>query len=183
MKVILKENIESLGKKGDIVNVARGYGRNYLIPQKLALEVTPSNMKMIEMEQKALRRRYEQERISHQTLMGKIHETRLSFVRKTAEKDIIFGSVSASDIKDALAELGIEVDKKKILLEEPIKRLGNYTVPLKIFHEERAEVKIEVISEEEASAKVEKTEAFAEEETPGKEEGEEEEAGSDEEAE
>lgn len=186
MKVILKENIENLGKKGDIVNVAAGYGRNYLIPKKLALEVTPSNLKMIEMEQRALKKRYEQERISHQALMGMIHEIRLSFIRKTAEKDVFFGSVSSSDIKDALAELGIEVDKKKILLEEPIKRLGNYTVPIKIFHEERAEVKIEVISEEEASAKVEKTEAPAEEgkkeETPEeeevkKEEGEEERAG------
>lgn len=153
MKVILKENIENLGKRGDVVHVAPGYGRNYLIPKKLALEITPSNLKMIEMEQRALRKKYEKERMSHQTLIDKINETRLTFVRKTAEKDVIFGSVGAADIAEALMERGIEVDRKKILLDENIKRLGNYTVPIKIFHEERAEVKVEVIGEEEALAR------------------------------
>lgn len=153
MKVILKENIENLGKRGDVVHVAPGYGRNYLIPKKLALEITPSNLKMIEMEQRALRKKYEKERMSHQTLIDKINETRLTFVRKTAEKDVIFGSVGAADIAEALMEKEIEVDRKKILLDENIKRLGNYTVPIKIFHEERAEVKIEVIGEEEALAR------------------------------
>ena len=148
MKVILRENVENLGKKGDIVDVAAGYGRNYLIPSRMALQVTPSNMKMIEMEQRALKKRYEQERTSHQTLIDRLNQTRLTFVRKAAEKDIIFGSVSSADIKEALAEREMEVDKKKILLEEPIKRLGNYTIPIKVFHEERAEVKIEVVSEE-----------------------------------
>ena len=155
MKVILRENIENLGKKGDIVDVAAGYGRNYLIPSRMALQVTPSNMKMIEMEQQALRKRYAQERISHQTLIDRLNQTRLTFIRKAAEKDVIFGSVSSADIKEALAEREMEVDKKKIMLEEPIKRLGNYTVPIKVFHEERAEVKIEVISEEASPEKKE----------------------------
>jgi large subunit ribosomal protein L9 len=157
MKVILKENIENLGKRGDIVEVAAGYGRNYLIPRRLALQVTPTNMKMVEMEQQALRKKYEQERMSHQGLIEKINQARLSFVRKTAEKDVIFGSVSSVDIKEALAEKGMEIDKKRILLEEPIKRLGNYTVPIKVFHQEKAEIKIEVIGEE-ASAKEEEKE-------------------------
>ncbi|MFP4081342.1 MAG: 50S ribosomal protein L9 [Candidatus Aminicenantes bacterium] len=153
MRVILKDNIENLGKKGDIIEVAPGYGRNYLLPKRLAIEVTPSNMKMIEMEKQALRKRFEQERSSYQDLIQKINDTKLSFFRKTAEKDVVFGSVSSADIKDALQKLGIEVDKKKILLEEPIKRMGNYSIPIKIFHDERAEVKVEVLSEEENAVK------------------------------
>lgn len=156
MRVILRENVDNLGRKGDIVNVAQGYGRNFLIPKKLALEVTPSNMKMIEMEQRALRRKFDQEKASFQDLIDKLRETRLTFIRKTAEKDVIFGSVSSADIREALSEQGMEVDKKKVLLDEPIKRLGNYTVPIKVFHDERTEVKIEVITEEEATAKEER---------------------------
>lgn len=153
MRVILKQDLENLGRKGDIVNVASGYGRNYLIPRRMALEVTPSNMKMIEIEQQALRKAVEKERASYQDLINSLNQTTLTFKRKAGEKDIIFGSVSSSDVKEALDELGIEIDKKKILLEEPIKRLGNYTVLIKVFHEDRAEVKVEVIKEgEEAPA-------------------------------
>ena len=147
MRVILKQDVENLGRKGDIVNVASGYGRNYLIPRRMALKVTPSNMKMIEIEQQALRKSVEKERASYQDLINGLNETTLTFKRKAGEKDVIFGSVSSSDVKEALDELGIEIDKKKILLEEPIKRLGNYTVPIKIFHEDRAEVKVEVVKE------------------------------------
>lgn len=150
MRVILKENIENLGKKGDIVEVASGYGRNYLLPKRLAIEVTTSNMKMIEMERQALKKIFEQEKSSYQELIEKMNETRLTFFRKTGEKDIIFGSVSSADILDALEKLGIKIDKKKIILEEPIKRLGNYVVPIKVFYDERAEVKIEVVKEGEA---------------------------------
>jgi large subunit ribosomal protein L9 len=163
MRVILKQNVENLGRKGDIVNVAPGFGRNYLIPKKIALEVTPSNMKMIEIEQKALQKAVEKERASFQGVIGKLNETTLSFKRKAGEKDVIFGSVSSSDIKDALQELNIEIDKKKILLDEPIKRLGNYTVPIKIFHEDRAEVKVEVITEEEEAAEKPKEKKVKEE--------------------
>jgi len=165
MRVILKQNVENLGRKGDIVNVAPGYGRNYLIPKKIALEVTASNMKMIEIEQQALKKTLEKERASYQDLIDKLNETTLTFTRKAGEKDVIFGSVSSADIKDALLELNIEIDKKKILLDEPIKRLGNYTVPVKIFHEDRAEVKVEVITEE-GEAPEKKEEEKAAEETP-----------------
>lgn len=147
MRIILKQDVENLGRKGDIVNVAPGYGRNYLIPNKLAIEVTPSNMKMIDIEQKALKKALEKERASYQELIEKLNQVTITFRRKTGEKDIIFGSVSASDIKEALHDLGHEVDKKKILLDDHIKRLGNYTVPIKIFHEEKAEVKVEVVKE------------------------------------
>ena len=149
MRVILKQDVENLGAKGDIVDVAPGFGRNYLIPKRLALEVTSSNMKMIEIERQALKKRLEKERLSFQEFTQKLNQVTLSFRKKAGEKDIIFGSVSSSDIKDALHELGFEVDKKKILLEEPIKRLGNYTVPIRIFQEDKAEIKIEIMKEEE----------------------------------
>lgn len=148
MRVILKQDVENLGRKGDIVDVASGFGRNYLIPKKLALKVTPSNMKMIEIERQALKKRFEKERLSYQELIDRLNQAALTFKRKAKEKDIIFGSVSASDIKDALTELGFDIDRKKIILEEPIKRLGNYTVPVKIFYEERAELKVEVVKDE-----------------------------------
>lgn len=150
MKIILKEDIDNLGRKGDIVEVAPGYGRNYLIPKKLALEVTSSNLKMIEIEQQALKKKIEQERLSYQQFIQNLNEAGLTFARKAGEKDVIFGSVSSSDIKEALGNLGFDVDKKKILLDEPIKRLGNYSVPVKVYHDDHAEIKVEVIREEEA---------------------------------
>jgi large subunit ribosomal protein L9 len=161
MKIILRENIENLGKRGDIIDVAAGYGRNYLIPRKLATEVTPSNMKMIELEQKALRKKLEREVKTYQSVIDQLNQTSLTFERKAGDKDVIFGSVSAADIKEALDALGMNVEKKKILLDEPIKRLGNFTVPVKVFHDERAEIKIEVKKE---GAKEEKAQPVVSEE-------------------
>ena len=166
MKIILKENIENLGSKGDIVNVAAGYGRNYLLPKKLALEVTPSNMKMIEMEQAALKKNLEEARMSYQDVIRRINEVSFTFERKAGEKDTIFGSVSVADIKEELDKLGFEIEKKKILLKEPIKRLGNYTVPIKVFLDDVAEIKIQVVSEgaEEEAVKPEEDKAVEEQE-------------------
>ncbi len=164
MKVILKQDVENLGSKGDIVDIAPGFGRNYLIPKKIALEVTSSNMKMIEIERRALKKKLEKERQSFEGLIQKLNQVVLTFKRKSGEKDMIFGSVSSSDIKDALDELGFEIDKKKILLEEPIKRLGNYSVPIKIFHEDRAEIKVEVLKPEEEIEKEKEKEGIPEEE-------------------
>jgi large subunit ribosomal protein L9 len=149
MKVILRENIENLGKRGDIVSVARGYGRNFLIPRKLALEVTPSNMNMVEQQQKSLRKKLEKEVQTYKVQIEKINQIRLSFVRKAGDKDSIFGSVSLSDISKALEDKGFEFEKKKILLSEPIKKLGSYKIPLKVFHDERAEITVEVVKESE----------------------------------
>ena len=155
MKLLLKENLENLGKKGDIVNVAPGYGRNYLIPKKLALKVTPSNMKMIEIEQKALRKGLEKEMESYNEIIEKLNNTNLVFIRKTSEKDTIYGSVSGNDIKEALDKLDLDVEKKRILLEEPIKKTGIFTVPVRVFQEHQAEVKVEVKKEEEEELKKE----------------------------
>lgn len=170
MKVILKQDVENLGRRGDVVDVAPGYGRNYLVPKGLALEVTSSNIKMIEIEKQALQKKLERERSSYQEQIQKLSQMTLSFQRKSGEKDVIFGSVSSSDIKDALHELGFDIDKKKILLEEPIKRLGNYTVPVKIFHDDMAEIKVEVVKEGE-EIKKEREEKISEKEKEELEEG------------
>jgi len=153
MKVILKQDVENVGRKGDVVNVSPGYGRNYLIPKKLALEVTGSNVKMIAIEQQALKKKVEQERLSYQDLIQKLNQVTLSFRRKAGEKDHIFGSVSASDIKEELDKLGFDIDKKKIALDEPLRRLGNYAVPIKVYHDDKAEIKVAVVKEEEGEAK------------------------------
>ncbi len=148
MKIILKADVENVGRKGDIVNVSAGFGRNYLLPKKLALEVTPSNLKLIEIERAALKKKVEKERQSYQDVIRRLNEVTLSFSRKSGEKDMIFGSVSASDIKEALDKLGFEIEKKKIALDEPIKRLGNYTVPVKVFHDDKASLRVEVKKDE-----------------------------------
>lgn len=152
MKVILKQDVENVGRKGDIVNVSAGFGRNYLLPKKLALEVTQSNLKMIEIERQSLKKKLEKERQSYQDVIRRLNEVTVSFVRKSGEKDMIFGSVSAADIKEALDRLGFEIEKKKIALDEPIKRLGNYTVPVKVFHDDKALLRVEVRKEETPAA-------------------------------
>ncbi len=170
MKVILKQDVENVGRKGDILNVAPGFGRNFLLPRKLALEVTPSNLKMVEIERASLKKKVEAERSSFQGLIQKINQVVLTFARKGGEKDHIFGSVSATDIKEALDKLGFEIDKKKIVLDEPLKRLGNYAVPIKVYHDDRAEIKVHVVKEAEETpaepAAAETTEATEAEAKP-----------------
>jgi large subunit ribosomal protein L9 len=161
MKVILKQDVEKVGRKGDIVNVSPGYGRNYLLPRKLALEVTPSNLKMVDIERAALKKKAEVERLSFQGLIGQINEVTLTFVRRAGDKDVIFGSVSAQDIKEALAEKGFDIDRKKIVLDEPLKRLGHFSIPVKVHHEERAEVKV-VVARDESGTEEAKAESAAE---------------------
>ncbi|MDI6698408.1 MAG: 50S ribosomal protein L9 [Candidatus Saccharicenans sp.] len=148
MKIILLENVEKVGRKGDILEVSPGFARNYLIPRKLAMEVTPGNLKTVEMQQKALKKKLEKERLTYQELIKQLNQVTLTFVRRSSEKDVIFGSVSAADIQEELARQGFEIDRKKIVLEEPIKRLGTFSVPVKVYHEDRAEIKVVVVKEE-----------------------------------
>lgn len=165
MKVILKQDVEKLGRRGDVVNVAPGYGRNYLIPRKMALAVTPTNMKAIEIERQALKKKVEAERKTFQSLVEKLNQVTLTFARRAGDKDVIFGSVSSGDIRDGLAGLGYDIDKKKILLDEPIKRLGHFAVPVKVSAEDRAEVRI-VVAREEAEGAEAVPAAGAEEDKP-----------------
>jgi len=168
MKVILKQDVEKLGRRGDVVNVAPGFGRNYLIPRKMALAVTPTNVKMIEIERQSLKKKVEAERQTFQSLVQKLNQVSLTFTRRAGEKDVIFGSVSSGDVKDALGGLGYDIDKKKILLDEPIKRLGNFSVPIKISSDDRAEVKVIVAREEAEGTDVSGAEGKTEDQTTGK---------------
>jgi large subunit ribosomal protein L9 len=168
MKVILKQDVEKLGRRGDVVNVAPGFGRNYLLPRKMAIAVTPTNIKMIEIERQALKKKIEIERKSFQSLTQKLNQVSLTFTRRAGEKDVIFGSVSSGDVKEALDGLGYDIDKKKILLDEPIKRLGNFSVPIKISHDDRAEIKVVVAREEAEGADVSAADGKTEDQTTGK---------------
>lgn len=168
MKVILKQDVEKLGRRGDVVNVAPGFGRNYLLPRKMAIAVTPTNIKMIEIERQSLKKKVEIERKSFQSLTQKLNQVSLTFTRRAGEKDVIFGSVSSGDVKEALDGLGYDIDKKKILLDEPIKRLGNFSVPIKISHDDRAEIKVVVAREEAEGADVSAADGKTEDQTTGK---------------
>ena len=168
MKVILKQDVEKLGRRGDVVNVAPGFGRNYLIPRKMALAVTPTNVKTIEIERAALKKKLEAERKSFQSLAEKLNQVTLTFTRRAGDKDVIFGSVSAADVKEALDGLGYDIDKKKILLDEPVKRLGHFAVPVKVSAEDRAEVRIVVAREEAEGAEAVPAAGAEEDKTAGK---------------
>ncbi|HDJ23480.1 MAG TPA: 50S ribosomal protein L9 [Candidatus Aminicenantes bacterium] len=161
MKVMLRENIDSLGKRGEVVEVAPGYARNYLLPRGLAVAVTSTNLKMIEMQQRKLRKQLEKEMSSFKELAQKLSQVSLTFYRKASDKDHLFGSVSVNDLKEALEEQGFVVDKKKILLSEPIKSLGSFKVPIKVFQEEKAEIEVQVLPEEAGSTADEKAPAEA----------------------
>ena len=162
MKVMLRENIDNLGQRGDIVEVKPGYARNYLLPKGLAVAVTASNLKMIEMQQKALRKKLEEELSSFKELAQKLNEVSLTFYRKTTDKEALFGSVSVNDIKEALEQRGFTVDKKKILLTEPIKSIGSFQVPIKVFQSEKAVIEVQVLPEEGPQSEAEAREALEE---------------------
>jgi large subunit ribosomal protein L9 len=156
MKLLLKENIENLGKKGDIVDVSPGYGRNFLVPKKMAVQITPSNRKMIEIEQKSLLKGLEKEIQSHQAVIDRLNQVNLEFTRKADEKETLFGSVNATDIKEALDKKGFDFEKRRIILDEPIKKLGEYKIPVKVFQEYQGEITVQVKAEQEPETKTEK---------------------------
>ncbi len=145
MKVILREDVDRVGKRGDVVNVSDGFARNYLIPKKLAIPATPSNIKAFENEQKLLTMKAERAKRKAEKLANKIKNTSLTIEVKTGEEDKLFGAVSSVDILSALRKKGItEVEKGMIKLEEPIKSLGTHYVPIKLHPEVEVELKVEV---------------------------------------
>lgn len=148
MKVILIENLENLGRIGDIVDVKDGYARNFLFPKKIALPATEENIKKVKKRMEEAQRKLEIEKLSLEELDRKLRELHILIPKKGGEKDTIFGSVTVSDIWEALSKAGFEIDKKKIHLKEPIKRLGIYTVPIKLNPTITSEVKVEVVKEE-----------------------------------
>jgi large subunit ribosomal protein L9 len=150
MNVILKQDVEKLGKTGDIVKVAPGYGRNYLIPRHLAAEATPGNIKIIEQEKIAQARRDHREKEAATILAREIVKLTVTVQRKTGEGGALYGSVTALDIADFLVAHKIDIDKRKINLEEPIKAIGEYQVPIRLHRE--VSVPVRVIVEPEAES-------------------------------
>jgi len=147
MKVILKEDVKNLGKMGDIVNVAEGYSRNFLIPKKLAVEAITENIKALEHQKKIIQEKAKKIKDASRNLSDKISSLNITIKAKAGEEEKLFGSITSMDIAAALKNEGIEIDKKKISLEEPIKRLGSYTVSVKIHPEITAQLNITVVSE------------------------------------
>jgi large subunit ribosomal protein L9 len=144
MEVILKEDVLKLGHRGDVVKVADGYGRNYLLPGKLAIEATAANKAVIEQMKGSAIRKSAKEKVSAEELATQISAVELTFERKTGENDHLFGSVTSSDIAHELEAKGFTVDRRKISLDEPLKSLGEYHVPVKLHREVTAHVKVTV---------------------------------------
>lgn len=147
MKVILKEDVKNLGTMGQIVNVADGYARNFLIPKGLAIEANPKNIKSMEHIKRTINEKAKKIKNSAQELADKISKMKLAIKAKAGEEGKLFGSVTQMDIAELLKSEGIEIDKKKIYLEEPIKRLGTYTISIKIHPEISAQLNLEVVAE------------------------------------
>ena len=148
MKVILKEDIPKLGRMGQTVQVARGYGRNYLIPQGKAIQATNKNLKALEHERMLIQRKADLARKEAEGLAGKISGLTLTLSRKVVEEDKLYGSVSVSDISQALEEAGVEIERKLIKLDEPIKSLGEFKVAIKVYHDVTAELTVQVVKED-----------------------------------
>lgn len=147
MKVILKENVEDLGQIGDLVQVKPGYARNYLIPQSKAIEATIRNVKVLEHQKKLIQDKILKTVKTAEGLAQRIESTSVTISQKVGEDDRLFGSVTAINIAESLKEEGIDVNKKKISLEEPIKKLGVYSVPIKLHPEVTANLKVWVVEE------------------------------------
>lgn len=148
MKVILKEDIDNLGNMGDIVTVKPGYARNYLLPRRLAVEASVSNMRGFEHQKRTIQQRANKIKNSLHLLADKISARPLIIRVKAGEQEKLFGSVTNIDIERSLAEAGFEIDRKRIILEEPIKRLGEYTVRVRLHPQVTADVTVQVVRED-----------------------------------
>jgi large subunit ribosomal protein L9 len=144
MEVILKEDVEKLGHRGDIVKVAEGFGRNFLLPRKLAIEASKANKAVIDQMKAAAVRKSAKEKTGAEALAQQLNDVQLTFERKTGEKDHLFGSVTSSDIATALEAKGFKIDRRKVHLDDPLKSLGEFHVPVKLHREVTAHVKVTV---------------------------------------
>jgi large subunit ribosomal protein L9 len=148
MKVILRETIDSLGTVGDEVSVANGYARNYLVPQKKAVLATPGNRKLVEQEKKKLELRAIKDKSMAEALAEKIQGAVCTISAKVSDEDRLYGSVTTRDVTDQLLAHGLEVEKKMVMLSEPIKTLGSYIVPIQLHPEVKPEITVKVVAEE-----------------------------------
>lgn len=147
MKVFLKEDVKNLGKMGDVVNVSEGYARNFLLPKKFAVEANTKNLKEFEHNKRIIQEKAAKIKDASKATADKLSALTLKIRAKAGEEEKLFGSVTTMDIAEAFKAEGFEIDKKKILLAEPIKRLGEYTVEVKIHSEVNATVKVQVVSD------------------------------------
>lgn len=150
MEVILKEDVPKLGHRGDVVKVAEGYGRNYLLPRKLAIEATHANKAVIEQMKQAAIRRSAVEKTDAEALSKQLEGVRVNFQRKAGEKDQLFGSVTSGDIADALTHKGFNIDRRKIQLHDPLKNLGEFDIPVRLHRDVTSRVKVVIEKEPEA---------------------------------
>ena len=151
MEVILKEDIINLGNRGDVVKVADGYGRNYLLPRKLAMQATEANKAVIEQMKAAAVRRSAKEKTEAEQLVTQLNAVSLTFTRKVGEGDHLFGSVTSVDIAQQLAAQGFNIDRRKVQMEEPLKSTGEFHVPVKLHREVTAHIAVTVKGEEVAA--------------------------------
>jgi large subunit ribosomal protein L9 len=147
MEIILRDHVENLGKRGEIVKVADGYARNYLLPRKLALPATDANRKWVERERKIAEARDMEERGAAEAIATRLNALDLTISRKTGENDQLYGSVTNGDIAELLAAKGFDIDRRKILLPDPIKALGENSVPVKLHRDVTANVRVTVAKE------------------------------------
>jgi large subunit ribosomal protein L9 len=148
MEVILREHVDNLGRRGDVVKVAPGYARNYLLPRKLALEVTAGNKKIIDRERKVAEAREAEEKQTAEALANRLSQAEISIARRVGETDQLYGSVTSADIAEALAAKGLEIEKRKIHLDEPLKSIGEFTVPVKLHRDVTANLKVAVVKQD-----------------------------------
>ena len=146
-QILLREDIDNLGARGEIVKVRAGYARNYLLPRKLAVQATASNVKQIEQERAALMRKEATERTGAEAQAGQMNALRLTFERKVGEHGMLYGSVTSMDIQEALKERGYEFDRRKITLPEAIKETGEFTVKVRLHREVNVEIPVIVTAE------------------------------------
>ncbi len=148
MQVILKEDVKSLGKMGDIVNVKDGYARNYLIPKGIAVIADTRNIKALEHEKRKIQEAARRARASAEELASRLSSVKIVIGAKAGEEGKLFGSITAMDIADALKKEGFDIDKKKISLGEPIKRIGSYSVSIKVHPDVSSQINVDVVSQD-----------------------------------
>lgn len=146
-KVLLREDVDDLGARGEIVRVRAGYARNYLLPRNLAVQATAGNVKGIEQEREALLKKEAKERATAEAQSQQMDAIVLEFKRKAGEQGALYGSVTSMDVAEALKERGYEIDRHRIHLREPLKRLGDYTVPIRLHREVTIDLKVRVAPE------------------------------------
>ena len=147
MEVILREHVDNLGRRGEVVKVAAGFARNYLLPRKMALLVTEGNKKQIERERAKFDAKEAEERKGAEAIAARLATVEIVIARKVGETEALYGSVTSADIADALAAKGFDIDKRKLQLAEPIKKIGDVEVPLKLHREVTTVLKVQVVPE------------------------------------